>query len=128
MINGWISKRDLKILAEIVSEKVDIGIVVNPVRYPDLIIKKLYDDQVAKIIKNRIVKTQNLEVIASLTQMGAGIGIFPERIMNLFDKNNEIVLLKGFPTFKDEHTLVYRYEKKNLKTIPQASSTIENSW
>jgi DNA-binding transcriptional LysR family regulator len=41
-------KHDLsrKITEEIISLKLDLGIVVNPVRHPDLIIKKLCEDQV----------------------------------------------------------------------------------
>jgi LysR family transcriptional regulator, cell division regulator len=35
-----------KILEEIISFKVDIGLVVNPVRHPDLVIKHLFDDVV----------------------------------------------------------------------------------
>lgn len=36
-----------KITERIVSSEIDIGIVVNPVRHPDLLIQKLYDDEVA---------------------------------------------------------------------------------
>lgn len=41
-------KHDLsrKILEGIVNLSIDIGIIVNPVRHPDLIIRKLYDDKV----------------------------------------------------------------------------------
>jgi len=42
-------KHDLsrKIAEEIINYTVDIGIVVNPVKHPDLIIKKLFDDKVS---------------------------------------------------------------------------------
>jgi len=41
-------KHDLsrKILEEIVRLSIDIGIIVNPIRHPDLIIQKLYEDKV----------------------------------------------------------------------------------
>jgi LysR family transcriptional regulator, cell division regulator len=41
-------KHDLsrKIAEEIINITIDIGIVVNPIRHPDLIIKKLFDDEV----------------------------------------------------------------------------------
>lgn len=35
-----------KICQEIIDLKLDLGIVVNPIKHPDLYIKKLYDDQV----------------------------------------------------------------------------------
>jgi len=42
-------KHDLsrKITEEIINFSIDIGIVVNPIKHPDLIIKKLFTDQVA---------------------------------------------------------------------------------
>lgn len=35
-----------KITERVISSEIDIGIVVNPVRHPDLLIQKLYDDEV----------------------------------------------------------------------------------
>ncbi len=35
-----------KITESVISARVDVGIVVNPVRHPDLVLKKLSDDQV----------------------------------------------------------------------------------
>ncbi len=42
-------KHDLsrKIAEEIIDYTIDIGIVVNPIKHPDLIIKKMYDDEVS---------------------------------------------------------------------------------
>jgi DNA-binding transcriptional LysR family regulator len=56
-------KHDLsrKITESVISMNLDIGIVVNPVPHPDLVIKKIYDDEVALWVGPGDYKIQNYE-------------------------------------------------------------------
>lgn len=56
-------KHDLsrKILENIINLTVDIGIVVNPIKHPDLIIHKLYDDKVT-FWQSASIKNANLAI------------------------------------------------------------------
>lgn len=49
-------KHDLsrKILEGVINLSIDVGIVVNPIKHPDLILKKLYDDQVTFWCNNHL--------------------------------------------------------------------------
>jgi DNA-binding transcriptional LysR family regulator len=122
---------------KVISWEADFGIVVNPIRHPDLVIKKLYEDEVTifykknakeKLIydpslaqsqfilkklgkKNNFeaeIKTGNLELVAKLTSLGMGHGLLPATIASQY-KN--LIKLGGSPIFKDEICLVYRPEK-----------------
>lgn len=150
-------KHDLsrKILDGVILGHIDIGVVVNPVRHPNLIIKKISDDQVclwksaknkivadvligdselvqtqtlikklekAKINFTRTVSSSNLELIASLAEAGAGIGILPKKIADNF-KGLEMV--KSAPVFHDEICLVYRAEMRPVKAIQIISETLQ---
>jgi DNA-binding transcriptional LysR family regulator len=145
-------KHDLsrKVLEGVINLTIDVGIVVNPVKHPDLIIRKLAQDEIAcwrsisskktdketiicdpdllqtqwllkKIHKNgtdyhRIISSTNLEVIASLTAAGTGIGIFPACIAtNLYP--GKLNRVPGMPVYQDEICLVYRHENRNNKAI-----------
>lgn len=137
-----------KILDGIVAVDIDIGIVVNPVRHPDLIIKTICHDEVSfwtsskrknipkdilicdpelmqtqdllrKIKKtgyefNRRVRSSNLEVVAELTEAGAGVGVLPGRVAARYP---HLQMLKGLPTFKDEISVVYRAESRAVKAV-----------
>lgn len=54
------------VLEGVVNLSIDIGIIVNPIKHPDLIIQKLYDDQVtfwhSHTLKNPLLKLQKGEV------------------------------------------------------------------
>lgn len=142
-----------KIIDAILDAKVDIGVVVNPVRQPDLIIKKICDDQVVlwrsekafdrdvliadsdltqslsimKKLKSsgikpkRFIKTSNLEVIASLTKAGAGVGIIPSRVAH---QHGGLKVLQGSPVFRDEICLAYRMESRGIKAIEVLGSNL----
>lgn len=51
-------KHDLsrKIAEEVINFSIDVGIVVNPIKHPDLIIKKLFDDKVSCWRSNKLSK------------------------------------------------------------------------
>ncbi|KGP64105.1 LysR family transcriptional regulator [Legionella norrlandica] len=124
---------------KVISWEADFGIVVNPVRHPDLVISQLYKDEVTvfyaknaqdrliydenlaqsqyilnkignKTIFNGVLKSANLEVVAKLTSLGLGYGLLPTRVASQY---NHLKKLKGAPIFKDEICLVYRPEKHN---------------
>ncbi|WP_372655444.1 LysR family transcriptional regulator [Halobacteriovorax sp.] len=125
------------IQSEIQSGKIDIGVVVNPLMSPDLIIRPLLRDtvhvwkakkiavqnqviadtnlfQTQSIIKKwkkdfeDIIHTDGLELIARMTEQGCGYGIIPERVVKLL--NSDLVKVANTPNFKDEFFIVYRPE------------------
>lgn len=56
----------------------------------------------------------NLEVLTQLTISGLGLGILPERVVSIFNKNKRLKKVKNSPIFIDELCLVYHVETKNL--------------
>lgn len=130
----------------IVSRKVDIGLVINPVRQNDLILKKICSDRVgfwataagskdsliydpglqqSQILlrkKNdfkRFLTSSSLEVIADLVENGLGVGILPERIARRYKKLKPVSDL----WFTDELYLAYRADQTKtagLKVIVEA--------
>lgn len=122
---------------KVISWEADFGIVVNPVRHPDLVIQKLYSDEVtifytkdagdkliydpnlaqSQYILKKLGKkkdfsgelnTGNLELVAKLTALGLGYGLLPATIASQY---GNLKRLSGSPIFKDEICLVYRPEK-----------------
>ena len=160
-------KHDLsrKILESVINLSIDIGIIVNPVKHPDLIIHKLYDDKVAlwhsassknanqnihsgdaviicdpelmqtqSLLKQihtdgvkyrRIITTSSLEVIASLTAYGGGIGILPTSVA-LSAYPTKLKPLPKTPTYHDEICLAYRHENRNIKAVQTIISAIKS--
>ncbi len=136
------------ITEQVISFNIDFGIVVNPVHHPDLIIKKLCQDEIkfwiakkattstaqtlildsnltqtqellkkikkSKFVFKKYIETSNLEVLASLTKAGAGVGILPQRVALQNAEGFIKVLDKSLPTYKDQICLIYRYD--NQKT------------
>lgn len=125
------------IQSEIQRGSIDIGIIVNPVEVPDLVIQKLAFDEVyvwsaagatefdtiicnlnlfqtQSILKKwknkppKIISTDSLELICKLVEEKIGYGIIPERAVWL--SGLKLKNLKFLPSFKDEICLVYRPE------------------
>lgn len=160
-------KHDLsrKILENIINLSIDIGIIVNPVKHPDLIIQKLYDDKVTlwhtadlkninqnihsgdaviicdpeliqtqSLLKQmrkqginyrRLITSNSLEVIASLTAHGAGIGILPTSIA-LLAHPTKLKPLPKMPLYHDEIFLAYRHENRNIKAVQTIIGAIKS--
>ncbi len=124
---------------KVISWEADFGIVVNPIKHPDLVIKKLYSDEVTifytKDAQDKLIYDQNLaqsqyilkklgkkknfsgeinsgnlELVAKLTALGLGYGLLPVTIASQY---TNLKRLSGSPVFKDEICLVYRPEKHN---------------
>lgn len=158
-------KHDLsrKIAEEVISSQIEIGIIINPVRHPDLILHKLGDDfvklwttsnpspnqdlnspvgtlicdpellQTQDILKQlkksgpppqRLLTSNNLEVITDLTLHGAGVGIIPTRVATKW-KEKGLTPYPGSPQFHDEIYLLYRLENKNVKVIQEITKEIK---
>lgn len=139
---------------KVVSWEADFGIVVNPIKHPDLVIQKLCEDEVTifysgktqdKLIYDRnlaqseyilkkidrklrfsgALNSANLEVVAKLTSLGLGYGLLPSRVASQY---GNLRRLKDAPTFRDEICLVFRPEKHNnpvSKKIIQMIRTAE---
>lgn len=123
----------------VISWEADFGIVVNPIKHPDLVIRKLCNDEVSifytkdaqdKLIFDQnlaqsqyilkkigkktnfssFLNSSNLEVVAKLTSLSLGYGLLPTRVASQYGYLRK---LKDAPIFKDEICLVYRPEKQN---------------
>lgn len=153
-----------KIMENVINLSIDVGIVANPIRHPDLIIRKLRTDEVTFFMANdlhqktqdihsgqailicdpgmtqvhallkkikkmnlmfgRMITTDNLEVIASLTTNGCGIGILPTCVAeSQFPKLKKI---PNAPIFSDELCLIYRNENRNVKAMQVIINTIKD--
>ncbi|WP_374078352.1 LysR family transcriptional regulator [Bdellovibrio bacteriovorus] len=126
---------------------VDVGLVMNPEKHPDLVIKEICEDEVtvwkkkgsaisdtliydpnlfqAQTILERLQKkgvrysrkipSSNLEVIASLLQVGAGHAILPKRVI-LANTASIEEAHEQITSFKDSLCLVYRPSLKRTAT------------
>jgi DNA-binding transcriptional LysR family regulator len=76
----------------------------------------------------RIVTTNSLEILTSLTLAGAGYGILPSRVVSIFDFNHQLRAVEGTPVFKDKLYLSYRVENKNIEYIKAIKESIISSF
>ena len=132
------------ICEQVISGSLDFGIVVNPVKHPDLIINKLASDEVSfwkaphglsnvliynpelnqsqtllKKIKaknsfQRSITSESLEVIATLANSGTGVAILPGRVVKALAPRLKKV--KNSPVYLDEITFIRRVD------LPHSSS------
>ena len=139
-----------EITAEIISWKIDFGIVINPTPHPDLVIKQLGQDIVTwfstkKSLKKAIynplmimsrkvltktgfeydseVKTRSLELIANLTANGQGYGLLPTRVANNHKSLKPVI---NAPSFKDQICLVYRKDKQQNIVSKEVIETLKD--
>jgi DNA-binding transcriptional LysR family regulator len=122
------------ITEDLISKRLDAGLVVNPTAHPDLVIKELYKDQVRPFalkgkVKERlivhpgvfqsqelqqrlknfpeeIVETESFEVAAHLAMAGEGTAILPERVARVISQGK--LQPVGDLAVTDKHCLVYR--------------------
>lgn len=147
-----------KIAERVIKGELDIALVVNPVRHPDLVIKPVVKDEfgfwAAKeanavnrpdaesavlICEPELLQAQNLlrrlrrrfprtmhspslEVIASLANSGAGIGLLPGRVAKQW-KN--LKHLPELPVFQDEIALLYRAENRRIAAFRELAQRLE---
>lgn len=145
-----------RVVAErVISGDIEFGIVVNPVRHPDLIIHQLAEDEVgfwtahphrkddvliyqpdlhqSQTLLNKIpnktfrrnIQSSNLEVILSLVQAGIGTAILPSRVAAHAKK--KLHLLSEYSSFKDKICLVYRVDHVKSKSFSEIVKVIRNA-
>ncbi len=130
-----------RVAEAVISKDLDWGLVVNPIAHPDLVIKELARDEVTLwksrkcqhddvLIVNddlkqseellrkmkgisfrRRVVSSNLEVIRSLVESGAGVGLLPSRVVGL-DSHDVVRFSKDAPTIHDRICFVFRSEAR----------------
>ena len=117
--------------------RLDVGLVVNPSRSPDLHIEKLASDVFTvwkssrRTVYSRIIldpqlvqsqqilrgwsavpsdriETSSLEFIARLTDQGLGFGVLPARLVELL--RVRLAKIEDAPKMRDEISLIYRPE------------------
>jgi DNA-binding transcriptional LysR family regulator len=142
-----------KITEQVISRSCDLGLVINPIPHPDLVIHKLLTDEVTlfkhpaykgnvlildpeikqsqTLLKNmrktfdykREIHSSSLEVIRHLCESKAGMAILPTRVAALSDK---IKAVANAPTFKDELALIYRVERRTEQSFKELVIAIRN--
>lgn len=146
-----------KILEQIVSFKLDVGLVINPVAHPDLVIKKLVSDEVTlRRSKNKGVQTSTLIYDPALTQVQSLLGAlkkkkitferhlttsnleFVEHLTSLgvgvgvlpsrVCKSPTAVFEPSLKSFKDELCLVYRADLPKTKSFEVVIDEIKGSF
>lgn len=149
---------------EVINLNIDIGIVSNPIQYPDLIIKKINETETslwtgkgnskiqdvhsgeAVLICNpefhhtqpimqkcknenfkfkRLIKVNSIEVIASMTANGCGVGILPTYFVKYLYAD-KIRRVNKAPFLLDQLFLVYRKEYINVKVINTVIAVIRD--
>lgn len=148
-----------KITEDVISFRVDFGIVVNPVPHPDLVIVALCSDEVRlwcvpgadrgvllydpdlaqsqAILKQatrkgirfkRLIPTSSLELAASLTADGVGVGLLPTRVAR-WTQSPKLVPLPGDSSkFVDSVSLVYRADAQRSRASKTISAAIIESF
>jgi DNA-binding transcriptional LysR family regulator len=125
------------IQAEVQRGRVDIGIVVNPIKVPDLVIQNLSSDEVGvwgysknpkldtvfcdldlaqtqiilkkwKMRPDKVIGTNHFDLISRFVAENLGVGILPKRAAMLSQK--KIYLIQETPLLRDELALIYRPE------------------
>jgi DNA-binding transcriptional LysR family regulator len=142
-----------KITEQVISRSCDLGLVINPIPHPDLVIHKLLTDEVTlfkhpaykgnvlildpeikqsqALLKNmrktfdykREIHSSSLEVIRHLCESKAGMAILPTRVAALSEKIKPVA---NAPTFKDELALIYRVERRTEQSFKELVSGIRN--
>lgn len=143
-----------KVLDQILAVKADVGIVVNPIRHPDLIIKKVCDDEVTFWVSEK--KSAPQDVVISDPELLQTKDLMRKTKKGGFEfkraiesSNLEVVAeltragcgigilpsrvalrsghlrrFKGAPVFHDEICIVYRGESRSVKAIKAIADKI----
>lgn len=137
-----------EIMEMTISRKVDVGLLINPIKHNDLVLKKICSDRVGfwgmkggnrdtliydpglsqaqSLLKKsddfkKQITSSNLEVIGELVHAGVGVGILPERVARRFKG----LIPVSEKWFVDELYLAYRADQSRtagFKAIIEAIS------
>jgi len=150
-------KHDLsrRITEQIISRECDLGLVINPIPHPDLVMHKLLSDDVTlfknpaykgdvllmdpslkqsqTLLKNvrkvfdfqREIYSSSLEVIRHLCENKSGVAILPTRVAEISDK---IKAVANAPVFKDDLYLIYRVERKSEPSFKEIVNQIKGAF
>lgn len=66
---------------------------------------------------SRVLTSNSLEILTQLTLQGAGCGILPGRVVEIFDREKRLKPLPHSPVFKDKLYVVHRVENKDIESI-----------
>lgn len=129
-----------EVLENVVSFRTDFGLVMNPVRHPDLVIHELCEDRMSfykasgasedtllyepalaqsqtlirrlgtKTKFTKFMQSASLEVIAGLANQGCGVAILPERLAKLYPALS--LLDRKLPSVRDQLCLIYRADRR----------------
>jgi DNA-binding transcriptional LysR family regulator len=146
-----------KITEAIISMRLDLGIVVNPVRHPDLVIIKLCEDDVCfwqqekinKDLQSLLIYDSNLIQSQELLRKSSTLNYRFNRFVKTTSlelarelasqgagvailptrvaSSSKLKRIKNLPCFKDEICLVYRHERKTSKSIQALSEQLKKT-
>ena len=131
--------------------QIDVGIVVNPIPVPDIVLKRIAKDEFSvwclnekttpqKLIYNPqllqtqsilrkwknhpidVIETESLELIIRLVEQGIGYGILPERAVRIM--GSKINKMTQLPKFQDEICIVHRPEFGKTKIEKELLSAL----
>lgn len=137
---------------QVISGRIDFGFVVNPVRHPDLVIRKLATDEVgfwsrtgersevlvynpdliqsqtllrkaAPLIANAIT-SESLEVISAIARSGMGMAILPTRVTQALAP--ELRRITDLPTYLDQVTFCYRRDLPRSAAVTKILEATKN--
>jgi len=140
---------------EIQAGRIDVGVVVNPISNPDLIIKKIAEDRVCiwrskkktpqnqliadlnlfqaqSLLKKwsqapkRVITTESLDLIARMTNEGCGYGVIPKRMVDVL--GFDLVQVPNTPVFNDQFSVVHRPEFGKTRYEKEILMTISLSF
>lgn len=129
------------ITQRVIDLEVDAGLVINPIRHPDLIVKPIASDEVtvwaaahaneeillvepglaqSQFILRRLrtkyrrtLECSSLEVIRALAEAGTGHAILPARVAN----SKKLKPVPNMPKFSDELCFIYRHEHRGWTSL-----------
>lgn len=145
-----------KVLDEIIAVNIDIGIVVNPFRHPDLVIKKVCTDEVklwhAQGSYNTDVIIADLDLLQtqSILKKFKKSDLATKRFIKssnlevitaltkagaglgliptrVAQQESSLQALQGSPIFKDEICLAYRMESRSIKAVQVIADAIQKA-
>jgi DNA-binding transcriptional LysR family regulator len=146
-----------KITEAVISSRLDFGLVINPIRHPDLIIQNLGRDEVTfwtaakcrspgvlicdpslaqtqalllktrDVPRGRIIETSSLEVACALVAEGLGQAILPTRVAQQ-NRRFQLKKVAKCPSVYDTIALVSRMDLQKTMAARTIIDAIKKNW